>query len=284
MGILGSYSETAAAKLAATATGAAGAARGMDDLRAAAAQLNALAGNDMLLFADAVGQVAQASSRAMRETARQMEWLSALQSALGGASSGMGNLGDEADRLERIFKGNIPTAEQLRDRFDYLDEAQLSGVIAQVERLRQESENAKRSMDDLTRSLRDQLDQSRGNLADIENRRYEEQLNQIKELEKAGGQSNAEARRLARELHEQKMREIKEEADERKRREAETARRDTERAARESAPAEQPAQAREGGTQPVKTVVVNINGKRVELKAGDEGNLLSLLEELAGRA
>jgi hypothetical protein len=81
------------------------------------------------------------------------------------------------------------------------------------------------------------------------------------------------------------MREIREEAEERTRRDAERQAKDRAREATDKQPGggEASAPAREGTTQPVKTVVININGKRVEVVAGHEGDLLKLLEELAGR-
>jgi hypothetical protein len=110
----------------------------------------------------------------------------------------------------------LPSVEELRERFSYLDESDLSGIISQVESLRQEVENAKASLDDMADSLRDELDRMAGNETAIEQRRYEEQVQRIKDLAQMSGKDAQEELDLARRVHEEKMANLNKEAEARK--------------------------------------------------------------------
>lgn len=107
---------------------------------------------------------------------------------------------------------------------DYGRELQevMSGGTEAIERQIEAAERARDALRDLADQLRDEADRASGNEADIERRRYQEQLDRIKELEEAGGaaarREALEARRLAEEEHRRRMAEIREQA--RARREA----------------------------------------------------------------
>ncbi len=98
----------------------------------------------------------------------------------------------------------------------------MAGGTEAIERQIEAAERARDALRDLTDQLRDEADRAAGNEADIERRRYQEQLDRIKELEEAGGaaarREAMEARRLAEEEHRRRLAEIREQA--RARREA----------------------------------------------------------------
>jgi hypothetical protein len=110
----------------------------------------------------------------------------------------------------------LPTIDEIRSRFHYLDEADLSNVISQIEQLRQQADNAKASLDSLADSMKDELDRMAGNEAAIEQRRYEAQIEKIKELAKLSGENANAELLLAQRIHNEKMAQIKAEADAKK--------------------------------------------------------------------
>ncbi|MCR6700849.1 MAG: tape measure protein [Dokdonella sp.] len=101
----------------------------------------------------------------------------------------------------------------------------MDGGTEAIERQIEAAERAREALQDITDQLRDEADRAAGNETDIERRRYQEQLDRIKELEEAGGaaarREAMEARRLAEEEHRRRLAEIREQAQ---------ARRDAERA------------------------------------------------------
>jgi tape measure domain-containing protein len=110
----------------------------------------------------------------------------------------------------------LPTIDEIRSRFHYLDEADLSNVISQIEQLRQQADNAKASLDSLADSMKDELDRMAGNEAAIEQRRYEAQVEKIKELAKLSDENANAELLLAQRIHNEKMAQIKAEADAKK--------------------------------------------------------------------
>lgn len=100
----------------------------------------------------------------------------------------------------------------------------MDGGTEAIERQIEAAERAREALQDITDQLRDEADRAAGNEADIERRRYQEQLDRIKELEEVGGaaarREAMEARRLAEEEHRRRLAEIRAQAQ---------ARRDTER-------------------------------------------------------
>lgn len=135
-----------------------------------------------------------------------------------------------------------------------LQEIMSDGTEA-IERQIAAAERARDALRELTGQLRDEADRASGNEAAIEDRRYQEQLARIKELEEAGGaaarREAQEARQLAEEEHRRRLAEIREQA--RARREAQLEREvEVERSPRE----EQQASATQNNWSPT----INING------------------------
>lgn len=134
-----------------------------------------------------------------------------------------GAVGQGAANTIALLNGQIAAVREGRSQFDLLGQQDLSRLQAaleqarqRVEALQQQAQQAKEQLADLGSELQDQIDQINGNQADIENRRYQEQLAQIAELAQLGGEAaaaEAEARRKqAEELHRLKLEQINREA------------------------------------------------------------------------
>lgn len=144
-----------------------------------------------------------------------------------------GNLETEGPRslavLERAFGGSVERARQLaqaardgKGAIGILDQATLDQVGAVIDgaadKLQEMQDKARAVKDELAgigSSLQDELDRLAGNETSIENRRFEQQLQRIRELAAAGDaeakRQAVEAERLARAVHEANLRRIREE-------------------------------------------------------------------------
>jgi TP901 family phage tail tape measure protein len=150
--------------------------------------------------------------------------------AFANQSIALQNLTARYASLDSAAGKNILTVEELRRRFDYLDEAQLSGAVAEIERLNDAAKGAAESLSDMTDSLLDELDRLNENQAAIEERRYQAQIEKLRALAAASGQSAQEQLALAEKIHQAKMRQIDDEAEEKKRKDEEESAREKEKA------------------------------------------------------
>lgn len=179
---------------------------------------------------DAYGGMADRITQAVQQTQTAIDNQRASLGNLVGslqqfANTGVSSFGDGAAAAEQMSAQLDTLQQQLQDgttEFTLLGsqdlsqlQAALDGARGRLERLRQEAKAAEESLANLGSTLQDQIDQLTGNQADIENRRFEEQLKQIDELAKASGAAGeeeaAKARARASELHELKLRQIAEE-------------------------------------------------------------------------
>lgn len=112
------------------------------------------------------------------------------------------------------------------DAFNLLDDARLDALNAAIGRasdklreLQDEAKEAKAQLAGIGDQLRDELDRLRGDETAIEQRRYEQQLRNIEELSKLGGDAAraeaAAAERLAEQIHQANLRRIREEREQR---------------------------------------------------------------------
>jgi hypothetical protein len=126
------------------------------------------------------------------------------------------------DQLEASLQGDAAAARDGASAFDLLGAADLSplssaldAAAAKVEQLKEQAQQAKDALESIGDSLADQIDEILGNQQDIEQRRFENQLEQIKEeAEIAGTLNTAEYNKLidqAKKLHDLKMQQIKDE-------------------------------------------------------------------------
>jgi tape measure domain-containing protein len=145
------------------------------------------------------------------------------------------------EHAERQMQAFTASVREGRGEMRILSQETLDKVAASIERanqkLREQKQlllEAKSQLADLNASLQDELDQMAGNLEAQEKRKFQQRLQEIRELAAQGGAAAAEeaaqAERRARELHEAAMKRIREqraaEAEaERQRREESTRRR-----------------------------------------------------------
>jgi len=153
---------------------------------------------------------------------RQLEGLDmAAGNAYQTALSSVALFNDQASASAGAIINLINQSETAIDRVQYLDENQLDGLRQGIEaakdklvELVSQAMAAVHALAGVNRTLQDQIDREQGNLAALEQRRYEDQLRQIEELhEKAGGLDEEEYRRavrLAEQLHQLKMQQIEE--------------------------------------------------------------------------
>jgi hypothetical protein len=91
----------------------------------------------------------------------------------------------------------------------------LEAAKQRTDALRAAAEQASQQLADLNQQLQDERDQQTGNQTDIENRRYEKQVQQIKDLEEkadAAGKAQAEEDlKLAEQIHQKKLKDIADE-------------------------------------------------------------------------
>lgn len=179
--------------------------------------------------------------------------------------------------LESATAADLDETERLINGYTLLDDTELAGIRSEIERLRSETQQAAEELSGLAGSIQDELDRMAGNQAAIENRRYQDQVERIREVAKKAGESADEELALARRLHEEKMKMISAEKKAKEVRDSVQSQR-----TRDDSGA---ATTRQGETQPVKTVRVILPGKApIQVVQGDEGALLDLLEEAGARA
>jgi tape measure domain-containing protein len=148
---------------------------------------------------------------------------------------------DEIDRtstrydslIAQLQSGNGVTEQFLNNvasstnEFNILGEQKLDALRSEIDSARQklqqlqdQAEQARESLAGMADQLQDELDQMAGNQEEIENRRYQKQLAQIAELEKAGGEAAqaeaARARENAEQLHKEKLANIQKEKEEKR--------------------------------------------------------------------
>ena len=117
-------------------------------------------------------------------------------------------------------------ADTIKDgtgNFTLLGNQDLSGLrqaadaaIQKMQQLKDEAKAADEQISSIGQSLQDQIDQINGNQLDIEKRRYEDQLAQLKELAKTSGDLNSQEYRdavaRAEKLHKLKLQQLRDEA------------------------------------------------------------------------
>jgi TP901 family phage tail tape measure protein len=176
----------------------------------------------------AMESAAQAAQLVQGEIDKQRQGVAALaeqyanmsDAALKAAANSKGGF----DQLEASLLGDAAAAREGASAFDLLGAADLSplssaldAAAAKVEQLKEQAQQAKDALESIGDSLADQIDEILGNQQAIEQRRFENQLEQIKEeAEIAGTLNTAEYNKLvdqAKKLHDLKMQQIKEQQD-----------------------------------------------------------------------
>jgi tape measure domain-containing protein len=128
-----------------------------------------------------------------------------------------------ADRVAASLAGDAAAAREGRSAFDLLGAADLSGLQSALDstaqRVRQisaDAKQAKQDIEDIGSALQDEIDRANGNEVDIENRRFEKQIQDIKDKAKLAGTLNdaetARVLRLAEQLHRINLKHIEDEA------------------------------------------------------------------------
>lgn len=167
------------------------------------------------------------------------ERIARQKEGVAGMAAQYADLGDSAvANLVRIQGGTENAAESLelmaaearngRSEFDLLGAQDLSALAsaldsaaAKTRQIADEARAAKEQLRGIADSLQDELDRAAGRNADIENRRYQQQLDDIKRLAEASGNLNSaeynDAISRAKQLHDLNLRNI---AEEKKAREA----------------------------------------------------------------
>lgn len=144
--------------------------------------------------------------------------------------------------LELASDRQLDAAERAASGYEFLDQQQLDGILAEVERLRSANEQLEQSVERTLEGLRNELDQLQGNREAIEKRDYESRKadleSQLKAAENAGNaQAIAdlrEALQLNEEIHRQKVQAIEAERKAAEQRDREQAKRDAERKQQEA--------------------------------------------------
>jgi hypothetical protein len=132
-------------------------------------------------------------------------------------------LADQLSKNSDATATYIGFIETARDSLNLLDDVQLDALNATIDEARQRlktiedaAKAAKDELEGIGDSLQDELDRINGNQSAIENRRFQEQLDKISELEQQGGEAAARQaqtdRRLAEEIHQRKLANIRERA------------------------------------------------------------------------
>jgi TP901 family phage tail tape measure protein len=134
-----------------------------------------------------------------------------------------------AEELEKQLNNNtdatddyIGFIERARDNLDLLDESQLDSLNAEIDKARNKLEDmtnaatdANNALAGISEGLLDEVDRFSGNLEAIEARRLQQQLDNIQELKDIQGADQAaaeQAERLARQAHQNRLQEIREQA------------------------------------------------------------------------
>lgn len=187
------------------------------------------------------------------------------------------NLTRRLSGADSVTQQMIANAERAARNFSLMNEADLQPLRDQIERaknklqeMQDQANRARDSLSDLGRSLRDELDRIAGNQQAIEERRFQDQLRRIQELEQASfGAAKREAenaRRLAQQVHNERLRQLQ-----------------TENRARQSrAPANTRLDVNAGGgvaRQVTKVVQLKLGRNSVDIPANQEQDLLSMLEQ-----
>jgi len=176
--------------------------------------------------ADAAGRLAGNTAQSANATADAAQQ---TQQAVQVAQAGVTALNAEQEKAQQILNeqlykvGNLSQISLESARFVLQelggligDQAtELSQRISQLESVAQQAEQSALQLQQLRDQLRDENDRIIGNQADLENRRYQEQLKQIADLAKQSGFANRqlaeEAKKQADELHKRKLQQIEEE-------------------------------------------------------------------------
>jgi tape measure domain-containing protein len=202
----------------------------------------------------------------------------------------------------------INTVASSVDEFNILGEQKLDSLRSEIDSARQklqqlqdQAEQARESLAGIADQLQDELDKMAGNQEAVENRRYQQQLERIAELEKAGGEAAsreaARAKQAAEELHRKKLADIKEEEEASRKADEERRQQESEQAAERQKPptpkpAPTPTDAQSQQRLPPRpppppappkqvTKVIRVdfgNNRSLEIPADQESNLLDLLE------
>jgi hypothetical protein len=134
-----------------------------------------------------------------------------------------------AEELEKQLNNNTDATEEYigfietaRDNLDLLDESQLDSLNAEIDKARNKLEDmtnaatdANNALAGISEGLLDEVDRFSGNLEAIEARRLQQQLDNIQELKDIQGADQAaaeQAERLARQAHQNRLQEIREQA------------------------------------------------------------------------
>jgi TP901 family phage tail tape measure protein len=181
----------------------------------------------------AMESAAQAAQLVQAEIDQQRQGVAALAEQYANMSDAAikaaANTKGGFDQLEASLQGDAAAAREGASAFDLLGAADLSplssaldAAAAKVEQLKEQAQQAKDALESIGDSLADQIDELLGNQQDIEQRRFENQLEQIKEeAEIAGTLNTAEYNKLvdqAKKLHDLKMQQIKDEQNAQKQR------------------------------------------------------------------
>lgn len=129
-------------------------------------------------------------------------------------------LTEQLKKMDLATQGQISRANGLIESFRLIDDADLSDVRSEVERLTDALKEAEEQAQDTVDSLRDELDEMLGNREAIEKRDYEDKRadleRKLKEARAAGADNvaaeYAESLNLLEEIHKRKLETIREEA------------------------------------------------------------------------
>ncbi|MFW6344766.1 MAG: tape measure protein [Halomonas sp.] len=172
------------------------------------------------------GDASEAFNRSGRDGVRMSRQMQSALSQLGGTA---GLLAMDMD--------------DLRARFDHLDEAELSGLYSEIQRIQSEIQSLNDSLQDTVRAFEQELAGLEGDTARVEQLKFQEeqaelqeQLNRARELGDQEAIAAAQkALGLNRQIHDQRMEQIKEQAAEQKAQEAAREVQEAERKAQEEA-------------------------------------------------
>ncbi|MGL6149843.1 MAG: tape measure protein [Aeromonas sobria] len=190
----------------------------------------------------------------------------------------------------------IENAERALSGMTRLDKASLANLRAAIDSARQKMDALSDSARDTLGSLQDELDQYNDNMAAVEERRYQNQLADLRtKLTEAEAAKNdkavadyQQAIKLAEQLHQQKLRDI---AEEKAAKAADTAQQQQAASQQSGAPSSSSTyrapQNQQGDGQQVRRIVLETGGKQVELQGTDQAaeDLEAMLRNLnmAGR-
>ncbi len=180
-------------------------------------------GTGIIRFGEAVAQAVALTQAAIDRQKQGVENLAQSYANLSADSvADMVRMEGGSDRLVESLREQAREAAQGKSAFELLGaadlaplQAALEAAAARVEQLTQQALQAKDAIASIGASIQDEIDRIRGNDKDIEDRRFREQLENLREqAEIAGTLGQAEyqeAVRRARELHRLKLEQIAEE-------------------------------------------------------------------------